>query len=658
MNIDKILRSTIGCLFALILIHGNFSGFAEGSTPCQGDTAFSEDFKNGIPPTWTVLDIDSLIPNDTTSWTGSWEPFDVDGDLAVANTSWYSPPAKSDDYLITPSLVMDGSVASCLSFRTRSRNATFKDGYEVRISRTGATAAGMQADTALFTESGESDEWTTHTLDLSAYMGDTIHIGFWHNANDKDVLYLDDILVTKPKQFDLAVKTLGLNKKLNPGTYTISGTIENFGSTTIISMDLSWSDGTNTTVDNLVGLNITPYSIYNYSSTVQFNASTAGTYSILVWTSNPNGTNDQDQTNDSLSQLGAISNGITASKTLLIEEFTGAWCGACPDGHWVIDTLKEKYSNVIDVRIHSGDDMTLNVTADLETTYPSFWPAGLLDRIPYNTSDGTLIALHRKDWPEKTAERLNSSTPVIVDIEKTWTDASREIDITITAKFVDYAVGDVRFLAYIAESNITGTGDGYDQRNFFNSVAGSKFFGLGDPIVGYVHNDVVRDAPLGVWGLSDVIPSTVSPGDSFSTNFKYTVPSNYKESDIRIIASVYVHSSDINERDVLNSQTRTLWTTGLEEKPKEAVEASTINSIYPNPVNDIASVKFTLVKPASVKVHIFNILGERLSTVKEGKFTKGAHYVYFTASKLPAGMYFISIDIGDTYLAQKFVVDK
>lgn len=54
--------------------------------------------------------------------------------------------------------------------------------------------------------------------------------------------------------------------------------------------------------------------------------------------------------------------GITApssfTKKVLLEEFTGAWCGWCVDGHLRVEQMMAATPNrIIPVMVHSGDGM-------------------------------------------------------------------------------------------------------------------------------------------------------------------------------------------------------------------------------------------------------------------------------------------------------------
>ena len=73
---------------------------------------FSEDFQQGIPNTWTLINVDGRTPDSTmvlpSQITDAWVPLDDfgnPGDTFAASTSKYLPAGQANDWLITPAIV-------------------------------------------------------------------------------------------------------------------------------------------------------------------------------------------------------------------------------------------------------------------------------------------------------------------------------------------------------------------------------------------------------------------------------------------------------------------------------------------------------------------------------------------------------------------------
>ena len=179
--------------------------FAKAQTPI-----LSEDFENGLPTGWTQIDAN----NDNYVWEHSSNPVSYhnsgvnlagtghngsDGYVLSGSYSNASGQAITpDNWLITPSITLNG--AATLSFWVCSQDASYSaEHYGVYISTTDNT------NTSAFTllqewtigQSREQTAWENHTVNLSAYNGETVYIAFRHfNCNDEFILNLDDVTIT------------------------------------------------------------------------------------------------------------------------------------------------------------------------------------------------------------------------------------------------------------------------------------------------------------------------------------------------------------------------------------------------------------------------------------------------------------------------------
>ena len=179
--------------------------FAKAQTPI-----LSEDFENGLPSGWTQIDAN----NDNYMWEHSSNPVSYhnsgvnlagtghngsDGYVLSGSYSNASGQAITpDNWLITPSITLNG--AATLSFWVCSQDASYSaEHYGVYISTTDNTSTSSFTLLQEWTigQNREQTAWENHTINLSAYNGETVYIAFRHfNCNDEFILNLDDVTIT------------------------------------------------------------------------------------------------------------------------------------------------------------------------------------------------------------------------------------------------------------------------------------------------------------------------------------------------------------------------------------------------------------------------------------------------------------------------------
>lgn len=182
----------------------------------QQDVYYFEDFNNGIPADMSIIDndgntvaaaISALFPN-------AWNAAVADGsnDSSAISTSWYEPMGTSDDWMITDTIIIpDTATVVFLSWDGEAIDPDFPDGYEVYVSNTTKTIAGLQANPAVFTIAEENPAVTERKVDVSAFIGDTIFVGFRNNSTDQFLLSIDNIKVYAPSSYDLELKSASVN---------------------------------------------------------------------------------------------------------------------------------------------------------------------------------------------------------------------------------------------------------------------------------------------------------------------------------------------------------------------------------------------------------------------------------------------------------------
>ena len=80
-----------------------------------------------------------------------------------------------------------------------------------------------------------------------------------------------------------------------------------------------------------------------------------------------------------------------------------------------------------------------------------------------------------------------------------------------------------------------------------------------------------------------------------------------------------------------------------QEKPDEFA----LNSNYPNPFNPQTQIRYELPEQAQVRLTVYNMLGEQVTTLVNESQSAGHHEVTFDASDLSSGTYIYRLEAGD-----------
>jgi hypothetical protein len=79
---------------------------------------------------------------------------------------------------------------------------------------------------------------------------------------------------------------------------------------------------------------------------------------------------------------------------------------------------------------------------------------------------------------------------------------------------------------------------------------------------------------------------------------------------------------------------------------------------YPNPFNDSTEIPFVIEKRAQIDLAVYNVKGEKISSLRHGFYHPGRYRVVFNASRLPSGIYIYRLIAGDLRLERKCLCIK
>ncbi len=211
------------------------------------------------------------------------------------------------------------------------------------------------------------------------------------------------------------------------------------------------------------------------------------------------------------------------TKKVLVEDYTGTWCGYCPRLAYNLDQAEQQNSSVVGVGIHDDNDMFYENVNQMESEYGiTGFPSGRINRtIVWNESVSQILGY------------LDSNPGLGLGINSSVSGNTVSVDIKID---YDIESSGNKLVVYLMEDGLI-----YPQVNYYNNDPNSPWYQTGDPISDFEHNNVLRKSFTNIFG--DAIPDGVV-GEEFTTNYSISVPSSVQNtSNLEIVAFVLKNST-------------------------------------------------------------------------------------------------------------------
>ena len=226
----------------------------------------------------------------------------------------------------------------------------------------------------------------------------------------------------------------------------------------------------------------------------------------------------------------------TFTKKVLIEEFTGEWCGACASAFPRIQTvLDENPNTVFAAALHYNDPFSTTETHSIKSTFGiSSFPSALVDRYSFGTSSPR-VPLLTSTLRNKSETRLEEKITMGLKINTEFLeDGKATIKVFIGQN--EITEGDLRLTTYLIEDEVPEVNQ--------SGASGND----------YRHHAVVREVLTEAAGnkLSNL---DVQDRDFFIRSFENIDISEYDKDHLSIIAFVhYFDASDKSNHEIINVQ--------------------------------------------------------------------------------------------------------
>jgi hypothetical protein len=345
-----------------------------------------------------------------------------------------------------------------------------------------------------------------------------------------------------------------------------------------------------------------------------------------------------------------FSSNLFAQKKVLLEKYTSAFCGACPNGHLIAESIKDDYpDNLILAFHHSSVDGMANANStewknDFEVPGT---PMAIIDR---TAPAGQAIPVFSGAWEARVVERFSLPKTTNIELEGSYDPASRFLSLDVGVDFLSPPEdGDLRLNLMVLEDSVIQSGLGFDQSNYYNEVEGHPLYGLGQPIYFYPHHHVVRDIVDDTWGTSGVFPDLPEAGIVYTHQYEYELSADWADEFVKLVVFVSLFDEEaLEQREVLDVVELSL--SELIPNAAEGVNAAKKKlKVFPNP----SSGQLRIETPAGyTRLALFDATGRMVLQLPDTTYPS----IQLNLSAIGKGVYVLRAYTTEGIQSQRIIV--
>ena len=443
------------------------------------------------------------------------------------------------------------------------------------------------------------------------------------DASPLDNSYYTFVPGTQPA-FDLGVT--GINNQYGViGNNSITGSIRNYGTTTITSFSLNYKvDAGSTVTSTISSVNIPTGSTYSFTHPTPWNA-TVGSHNVDVWATNLNGSNpDTDPANDHyIKGVSILSENV--QRIPLFEIFTSSTCPPCNPGN-------ANYQSIVDPK-PAGDYVTVKYQQDFPGTGD-----------PYCTTE----SVNRRTTPYG----INSIPRMEIDgfwdgNAQSFTDALYTAERAIPAQYKMQGTFNVNNMTVSAKVKFSP---------LFNAT-GAKLY------VAILERETTQNVKSNgetkfFEVMKKMLPNetgtalpTVAIGNWDSLSFNYTFKGNYRLPIDGQTANIINHNIEHSVENFYNTNV-VAWIQAADKTVYQAINLTSLTptstedfsasirtiNVYPNPATDLINVSIDLKNSDEILATMVDAMGHVIET-KSVKMQAGNNTMNFNTNNVASGIY-------------------
>ncbi|MDH7515848.1 MAG: hypothetical protein QHI48_08250 [Bacteroidota bacterium] len=333
---------------------------------------------------------------------------------------------------------------------------------------------------------------------------------------------------------------------------------------------------------------------------------------------------------------------VDEEQQVLIEEFSGTWCGWCPYGADTLKALLDEFpGRVHGVTYHQGANdplVTPGGNGIIRLLGVTSYPSAAINRVP-DPSTGRL-PMTRTLWRKAVTALLEERrSPVRIEFfDKIHNPVTHLTRVKVRVTLHQGITGDLRL-------NIVQTQSGLNvgQSYYYVDSSGSTKSKILYP---YYHAHAVRLVLPDSAGDLLAGPGPHASQSVFEREYWFTSLDSIPD-EAELIAFVHRMSGAV-PGEILQAHGERLRENSTVEVREEGVPAGMfLEPNSPNPFTGGTMIRFGLSTGGRVRLTVVDVLGRVCAVLADGWLPAGMHYALFEPSSLPAGIYFPVLQAGD-----------
>lgn len=413
--------------------------------------------------------------------------------------------------------------------------------------------------------------------------------------------------------------------------------VRNYGTTAITSLDLNYTVNNGSVVTDNYITNIAPGEIKSFTHQTSWTPTSAGDFTIAIYTSNPNGGTDEDVENDNGVEFVKVYENV-ADRTPLYEIFTSSTCGPCTPGNANFENVvRGKEDECTFIKYQQNFPSTGDPYANAESVNRrGFYGVNSIPRMQIDGGwDGNANSFSSSLHEE--AVDLFSLVTINASFDKWAQEVSANIEVSALED-----VGNVSIYAAVIET-ITDKNVKTNGETEFTHVFKRFMSGFEGEEVSLAKGASISKSYNVVFQGDYRLPSNGQQASWINVNTEHSVE-NFENlsvlvwvqdnSTLQVLQSAYAEELNLNVRNL---------------------EVLDLN-VYPNPASDMVNVVLKLDSYSPAKISLTNAMGTVVNSETINNLNIGSNSLTVNLADQSNGVYFLTVETETGINTQKITV--